>query len=59
MGKMRHAYKFWLEYLKERNFLEDPDACEKILLKWMLKKRDVTLWAGFIWLRIGFNDAVF
>jgi hypothetical protein len=51
--------KFWLEYPSERSLLEDPDICDRVLLKWMLKKWDVTLWAGFIWLRIGSNDAIF
>lgn len=40
--------KFWFEYLKERSFSEDLDVRERIQLKWMLKKWDVTLWAGFI-----------
>jgi hypothetical protein len=30
--------------------------CGRITLKWICKKWDLKLWAGFIWLRIGTSD---
>ena len=31
----------------------DPGVDGKIILRWIFRKWDVVLWAGFIWLRIG------
>jgi hypothetical protein len=45
--------KFWLESLKEKRHSEDLDTDRKIILEWILEKQSVTLWAGFIWHRIG------
>jgi hypothetical protein len=28
----------------------------RILLKWILREKDMRLWAGFIWLSIGISD---
>jgi hypothetical protein len=33
--------------------------CGRITLKWIYKKWDLKLWAGFIWLRIGTSDLSF
>jgi hypothetical protein len=43
------------ESLKGREYLRDLSIDEKVILKWMLQKYDVT-WTGFIWLRIGTSD---
>jgi hypothetical protein len=32
--------------------LEDLPADSRIILKWILKKYCIRVWAGFIWLRI-------
>jgi hypothetical protein len=39
-----------LENLKERILAVDG----RKTLKWILKKQDVRVWAGFSWLRIGY-----
>jgi len=49
-GDTRGVYS---EDLMERKHLEDLDADEKVLLKWLCKKRDGVSWTGSISLRIG------
>jgi hypothetical protein len=39
--------------LKENNYLEDPGVDRSIILRWVFRKRDVGIWTGSIWLRIG------
>jgi hypothetical protein len=38
-----------------KEHLRDLSIDERIILKWILQKLDVT-WTGFIWLRIGTSD---
>jgi hypothetical protein len=33
--------------------LEDPSVDGRIILRWIFKKWDVEVWAGWSWLRIG------
>ena len=44
---------FWWEDLREGDHLGDLGVDERIILKWILKKRDEESWTGLIWLRIG------
>jgi len=53
MGRVEVYTGFWWGNLKERDYLEDPGVNEKIILRWLFKKWDVSTWAGLMWLRIG------
>jgi hypothetical protein len=39
--------------LKERYHLGDTGVDWRIILRWILRKRDVRVWTGSGWLRIG------
>jgi hypothetical protein len=39
--------------LRERDYLEDPGADGRIILRWIFRKWDVGVWAGSSWFRIG------
>ena len=39
--------------LRERDHLGDPGVDGRIILRWIFRKRDVRVWTGSIWLRIG------
>jgi hypothetical protein len=43
--------------LKERDHLENLDADERIILKWIFKKWDGEAWRRLIWLTIGRDGA--
>jgi hypothetical protein len=45
--------KYLLDDLKGRDHVEDLSIDRKIILEWILGKRDGTVWSGCIWLRIG------
>jgi hypothetical protein len=51
MGEMRGVYRVFVSKPAVRDHLKDPGVDERIILKWIFKKRDGT-WAGLIWLRI-------
>jgi hypothetical protein len=44
--------KFYIEYLKGRDHLGNLDIDGSILFKWILNNYYMTLWTGFMWLRI-------
>ena len=47
------VYGFWWGNLKERNHLEDPGLCGRIILRCVFRKWNVGVWNGSRWLRIG------
>jgi hypothetical protein len=51
-GREKNGYIF-SENVKERDAIEDLHVNGRIILKWILKKQDVKVLTGFIWLRIG------
>jgi hypothetical protein len=63
-GAVRHIYIYIYIYvvrqlkvkwknLRERDHWGDPGLRGKIILKWILRKWDVGVWAALSWLRIG------
>jgi hypothetical protein len=57
MGRACGAYgreeRFWLEKLRERDYLGDPGVDGRIILILIFRKWDVGVWTGSSWLRIG------
>jgi hypothetical protein len=50
---MVEAYTgFWSGNLKGGDHLEDPGVDERIILRWIFRKRDVWVWVTMNWLRI-------
>jgi hypothetical protein len=41
MSEMWYAYKILLENMNGRNEFGDKSLCERVILKWVLKKQDV------------------
>jgi hypothetical protein len=46
--KLEIRTQFWSENLKGRDHLEDVGVDGRIILKWILRKWDVTVWTGCI-----------
>jgi hypothetical protein len=53
MGKGRGVSKVWVGILEEKNQLGDPGVDGRIILRWIFRKRDVVVWPGSSWVRIG------
>jgi hypothetical protein len=45
--------EYWCESQKEGDHSEDLDVSVWIILRWILERYDVAVWAKLIWLRIG------
>jgi hypothetical protein len=45
---MRMNTKFWLKNMKGRDHLEDLDIDRRIILEWILEKKEWKVWVGFI-----------
>jgi len=43
----------WWGNLRERDHLEEPGTYERIILRWIFRKRDRGVWTESSWLRIG------
>jgi len=43
----------WWGNLRERDHLEDPRVDERMILRWIFRKRDMGVWTGSSWLKIG------
>ena len=57
-GEERRIKVLWWGKLRGRDHLEDPGVDDRIILRWIFKKRDVRAYAGLIWLRIGTSGGV-
>jgi len=44
MRGTENAYKFWSEYLKGKDRLEDGGLDQRVILKWILGKYDGRVW---------------
>jgi hypothetical protein len=42
----------WWGNPRKRDHLEDPGEDERIILRWIFRKRDMGIWTGPSWLRI-------
>jgi len=52
-GRGESYTRFWWGNLRERNHLKDPGVDGRTILRWISKKRDVRVWSGSKWLRMG------
>jgi hypothetical protein len=53
MGRREAFIGFWLRNLKKRDYWGDPGIGERLILGWIFRKRDVAVWTGLGWLRVG------
>jgi len=44
---------FWWGNLRVRDHLGSPGVDGRIILRWIFRKKDVGVWTGSSWLRIG------
>jgi hypothetical protein len=53
MGEGGMHRGFWYENLKERDHLEDLILYGRVMLKWLLKKKNERMCTGLVCLRVG------
>jgi hypothetical protein len=53
MGESRGVYRWG--NARERDHLEDPGV-DRLIVRWIFRKRDLGVWTGSSWLRIGTGD---
>jgi hypothetical protein len=53
MGRREACIGFWWGNLRERDQWGDPGVGGRIILGWIFRNRDVGVWTGLGWLRIG------
>jgi len=59
MGERRCVYRvLGGRNLRERDHWGDPGADGRLILRWIFGKRDVGVWTGSSWLRIGTGGGV-
>jgi hypothetical protein len=59
MGKRIGVHRALVGNLKERDHLEDKGVDRRIILIWIfMRRRDVGLWTGLVWFRIGTGGGV-
>ena len=56
MEKRGGSYKVLVGKREGRRPLGRPRVDWRIILRWIFRKRDVEVWTGSIWLRIGTGD---
>jgi hypothetical protein len=47
----------WWGNLRERDHWGDQGVVGRIILRWIFRKRDVGVWTGLSWIRIGIGSA--
>jgi len=57
--KMRNEYNVVVGKLKKKVHLRGSDVNWKVILKLMLKEKDMRMWAGFEWLRVMISGGYF
>jgi len=53
MGEGRGVYRILLRKSGERDHWGDPGVDGRIIFRWIFRKRDVGVWTGSSWFRIG------
>ena len=53
MGRGEAYTGFCWGNMKERDHLGDPGLDGRIIVRWIFRMRDVGVWTGSSWLRIG------
>jgi len=53
MGERRGIYKVSVGKPEGKRQLEDPGLDGRIILRWVFRMRDMGVWTGLTWLRIG------